>query len=104
MNIGMTDTPDTHERLNRLLQKEKQLQAQIQAEKSRLGTAARKQRDGRLISWGVAVEQLLADETFKAEWWTLQCQRVLSGRTLERALAGFVKTPLKPEDERENLD
>jgi hypothetical protein len=39
-----------------------------------------------LIAWGVAVEQLIADETFQAEWWKLQCQRVLLGRTLERAL------------------
>jgi hypothetical protein len=87
----MTETPDTHERLKRLLQKEKQLQAQIQAEKSRLGTAARKQRDGRLISWGIAVEQLIADNTFQAEWWKTQCQRVLTGRTLERALVDELK-------------
>lgn len=74
------------ERLERLLEKEKQLKAQIQTEKSRLSASARKRRTGKLIAWGVAVEQLLADESFKLEWWKLQCQRVLSGRTLERAL------------------
>jgi hypothetical protein len=93
MDFCMTEPPDTHERLKRLRQKEKQLQAQIQAEKSRLGAAARKQRDGKLISWGIAVEQLLADETFKAEWWKTQCQRVLTGRTLERAMVDKTGSP-----------
>src|ERR1043166_9145044 len=74
------------ERLERLLEKERQLKEQIQVEKSRLSASARKQRTGKLIAWGVAVEQLLADESFKPEWWKMQCQRVLSGRTLERAL------------------
>lgn len=76
----------TTERLERLKKQEAQLKARIQQEQARISASARKERDGKLISWGVAVEQLLADETFKAEWWTLQCQRVLSGRTLERAL------------------
>jgi hypothetical protein len=74
------------ERLEKLMQKEKQLKARIQLEKSRVSASARKERTGKLIAWGVAVEQLLADETFKAEWWKMECQRVLSGRTLERAL------------------
>jgi hypothetical protein len=71
MNIGMTDTPDTHERLNRLRQKEKQLQAQIQAEESRLGATTRKQRDGRLISWGIAVEHRVVENTMPpGAYWT----------------------------------
>jgi hypothetical protein len=78
--------PTASDRLEKLLLKEKQLKAQIQLEKSRLNTSSRKERTSKLVAWGVAVEQLLADETFKAEWWRLQCQRVLSGRTLERAL------------------
>lgn len=76
----------TTERLDRLKKQEAQLKARIQQEQARISAFARKERNGKLIAWGVAVEQLLADETFKAEWWKLQCQRVLSGRTLERAL------------------
>ena len=78
-------TPST-ERLERLKKQEEQLKARIQQEQARVSASVKKERDGKLISWGVAVEQLLADDTFQAEWWKLQCQRVLSGRTLERAL------------------
>jgi hypothetical protein len=88
--------PTASERLEKLMLKEKQLKARIQLEKSRLGASARKERTGKLIAWGVAVEQLLGDETFKAEWWKMQCERVLSGRTLERALVD----DLTPGDEK----
>lgn len=77
--------PTTSDRLEKLLLKEKQLKARIQLEKSRVSASARKERTGKLVAWGVVVEQLLADETFREDWWKLQCQRVLSGRTLERA-------------------
>ena len=80
-------TPST-ERLERLKKQEAQLKARIQNEKAKLNKTANKQRTGKLIAWGVAVEQLLADDTFQAEWWKLQCQRVLTGQTLERALGG----------------
>lgn len=76
----------TTERLERLKQQEAQLKARIQQEKAKLSAASRKERTGKLIAWGVAVEQLLMDDTLQADWWTRQCQRVLSGRTLERAL------------------
>jgi hypothetical protein len=78
-------TPST-DRLERLKKQEAQLKARIQQEQARISAGAKKERDGKLISWGVAVEQLLADGTFQTDWWKLQCQRVLSGRTLERAL------------------
>ncbi len=74
------------ERLEQLQKQEAQLKARIQREKAKISASSRKERTGKLVAWGVAVEQLLADETFKGEWWKLQCQRVLSGRTLERAL------------------
>ncbi len=80
-------TPST-ERLERLKKQEAQLKARIQNEKAKLNKTANKQRTGKLIAWGVAVEQLLADDTFQAEWWKLQCQRVLTGETLGRALGG----------------
>lgn len=78
--------PVSTERLERLQKQEAQLKARIQNEKAKLSASARKQRTGKLVAWGVAVEQLIADDTFQAEWWKIQCQRVLSGRTLERAL------------------
>lgn len=84
-------TPST-ERLERLKKQEAQLKARIQQEQARVSASAKKERDGKLISWGVAVEQLLADDTFQAKWWKLQCQRVLSGRTLERALVQELAT------------
>lgn len=74
------------ERLEQLRKQEAQLKARIQREKAKISASSRKERTGKLVAWGVAVEQLIADETFKAEWWKIQCQRVLSGRTLERAL------------------
>ncbi|NBX04434.1 MAG: hypothetical protein EBR02_10340 [Alphaproteobacteria bacterium] len=80
-------TPST-ERLERLKKQEAQLKARIQNEKAKLNKTANKQRTGRLIAWGVAVEQLILDESFQAEWWKLQCQRVLTGETLARALGG----------------
>ncbi len=83
----------TTERLEQLQKQEAQLKARIQREKARISASSRKERTGKLVAWGVAVEQLLADETFKAEWWKLQCQRVLSGRTLERALVGEIGNP-----------
>ena len=74
------------ERLERLQKQEAQLKARIQNEKAKLSASARKHRTGKLVAWGVAVEQLILDETFQADWWKDACQRVLSGRTLERAL------------------
>lgn len=74
------------ERLEQLRKQEAQLKARIQREKAKISASSRKERTGKLVAWGVAVEQLISDETFKAEWWKIQCQRVLSGRTLERAL------------------
>jgi hypothetical protein len=78
--------PAPSDRLEKLIQQEKQLKARIQLEKNRLSASARKERNGKLIAWGVALEQLLSDETIKPDWWRLQCERVLTGRTLERAL------------------
>jgi hypothetical protein len=77
--------PAPSDKLEKLIQQEKQLKARIQLEKNRLSASARKARTGKLVAWGVAVEQLLADGSIKEDWWRMQCQRVLSGRTLERA-------------------
>lgn len=78
--------PPSSERLDKLMLQEKQIKARIQLEKSRVSASARKERTGKLIAWGVVVEQLITDGSFTPEWWKLQCQKMLSGRTLERAL------------------
>ena len=77
---------NTSERLARLQKQQQQLKARIQQEKSRLSASARKERTGKLIAWGVAVEQLILEGSFKEDWWKRHCQLVLSGKTLERAL------------------
>jgi hypothetical protein len=79
-------TPST-ERLERLKKQEEQLKARIQNEKAKLSASARKQRTGKLIAWGVVIEQKLAQGEISLEDWNQECQRLLNGRTLERALA-----------------
>lgn len=76
----------SNERLERLKQQEAQLKARIQQEKARISVSTRKERTGKLIAWGVVIEQKLAQGEISPENWTQECQRLLSGRTLERAL------------------
>lgn len=78
-------------KLEKLKVQEAQLKARIQLEQNRISAQARKERTGKLVAWGVAVEQLLADGSIKEDWWRMQCARVLSGRTLERASVDEVK-------------
>jgi len=80
--------PTTTETLDRLLQQEAQLKAKIQQTKARLRTQDDKVRTGRLIAWGVVIEQKLAQGDIQPEEWALECQKVLNGRTLERSLTG----------------
>lgn len=79
-----------NEKLEKLLQQEQQLRARIQKEKAKLSVKERNQRTGRLIAWGVLVEQMLLDseEPLTEEQLAMQCKRFLNGRTLERALTG----------------
>ena len=78
------------DRLEQLLKQEQQLKARIQKEKARLGQKERQERTGRLIAWGVVIEQMLLDpeEALTPEKWATTCRRFLNGRTLERALTG----------------
>ena len=80
--------PTTTETLERLLQQEAQLKAKIQQTKARLRTQDDKVRTGRLIAWGVVIEQKLAQGDILPEEWAIECQQVLNGRTLERSLTG----------------
>ncbi len=78
------------DKLEKLLEQERQLKARIQKEKAKLNAQERKERTGRLIAWGVVVEQMLedAEESLTPDQWKLMCQRFLKERTLERALTG----------------
>lgn len=80
--------PTTTETLERLLQQEAQLKAKIQQTKARLRTQDDKVRTGRLIAWGVVIEQKLAQGEILPEEWAIECQKILNGRTLERSLTG----------------
>lgn len=82
----------TTERLERLKEKEAQLKARIQQEKARLSASARKERTGKLIAWGIVIEQKLAQGEITPEGWSQECQRLLNGRTLERALVQELAT------------
>jgi len=79
------------DKLEQLLVRECRLKARIQRERARAGAAARKQRTGRLVAWGVAVEQMLASGEFTVAEWRERCQEHLTGRTLDRALAGLAE-------------
>lgn len=82
--------PTPQERLEKLLKQEEQLKARVQQAKARISSAARKERTGRLIAWGVVIEQKLNEGELKPEDWAQECQRFLRAneRTLERALTG----------------
>lgn len=90
-------TPPAKTKLQQLLDKEAQLKARIQKEKAKLNQQERKLRTGRLISWGVVIEQMLKEETMTPEAWTQKCHQYLTGRTLERALTGDWHTPAEQE-------
>lgn len=77
-------------KLEKLLEQEAQLKARIQRERAKLDLKKRQERNGRLIAWGVVIEQMLQEGEMSQEKWTALCQRFLTGRTLERALTGEV--------------
>jgi len=93
----MPTTPQ--ERLEKLLKQEEQLKARVQQAKARISAEARKERTGRLIAWGVVIEQKLNEGELKPEDWAQECQRLLRAneRTLERALTGALDG-LTPEE------
>lgn len=74
------------DKLTKLLEQEKQLRARIAREKAKLSQEQRKKRTGRLVAWGVAVEQLIESGDFTPEEWEEKCKKVLQGRTLDKAL------------------
>ncbi len=80
--------PTPEARLEKLLQQEAQIKARVQQAKARMRSQDDKRRTGRLIAWCVVIEQKLAQEEITDEGWANECNRLLNGRTLERALTG----------------
>ena len=74
----------------RRLQRIAQLKAKLQKEEARLSNDKRKERNGQLIAFGVYVEEFFKsadmDERNRLEE---SMKKHLSGRNLERALAGL---------------
>jgi len=82
---------DPDERVQRLLKQEAVIKNRIQQAKAQLRTRKDKIRTGRLIAWGVVIEQKLKLEELNPDDWATECRRLLSDpRTLERALADFI--------------
>jgi hypothetical protein len=90
-----------NEKLEKLLQQEQQLRARIQKEKARLSQKDRQRRTGKLIAWGVVIEEMLSDpeESLTPEQWANTCNRFLNGRTLDRALADELDSFKKDREE-----
>lgn len=91
--------PTPQERLEKLIKQEEQIKARVQQAKARMRSQDDKVRTGRLIAWGVVIEQKLNEGELKPEDWAKECSRFLklSGRTLERALTGPLEG-LTPEE------
>ena len=73
-------------------QKIAQLKAQLQKEESRLNKDKRKERDGQLIAFGVYVEEFFKSTDIDGRTRLEESiKKHLSGRNLERALAGLAR-------------
>ena len=85
--IGRNHLLKSH-KLEKLLEQKAQLNARIQKESARLSAQARKERTGRLVAWGVVIEQMILNGSITSKEWEAQCHVHLQGRTLDRALRG----------------
>ncbi len=81
-------TTSEQKRLDRIAQ----LKAKLQKEEARLSKIKRKERDGQLIAFGVYIEEFFksADDDGKRKL-EESIKKHLSGRNLERALAGLAR-------------
>lgn len=76
----------------RRLQRIAQLKAKLQKEEARLSKDKRKERDGQLIAFGVYVEEFFKSaDTEGRRRLEESIKKHLSGRNLERALAGMTR-------------
>ncbi len=76
-----------------------QLKAQLQRAESQLAQKRKKDRDGQLVAWGVYVEEFYkhADESGKQKLED-SIKKHLTGRNLDRALAGLARLDGKASD------
>jgi hypothetical protein len=76
----------------RRLQRIAQLKAKLQKEEARLSKDKRKERDGQLIAFGVYVEEFFKSADMEGRKRLEESiKKHLSGRNLERALAGLAR-------------
>lgn|GEM_PF-3856635 len=82
-------------RIESLREKRDQLNARINREAAKERQNQRRERDGRLMRWGVVVEQMIEQGRMEPNKWAEECRRYLSrDKDLERALSG----PLEQSD------
>lgn len=87
MQDNKTATPE-----ERRLQRIAQLKARLQKEEARLSREKRKERDGQLIAFGVYVEEFFKSADIDGRKRLEESiNKHLSGRNLERALAGLAR-------------
>ena len=82
--------------LAKLLEQKKQLDARIQQVKNRERLFTRRQRNGKLIAYGIVMERLLADNAYDKTSWIDQCTQILDAKTLQRALLDELIPEKKP--------
>ena len=82
--------------LTKLLEQKKQLDARIQQVKNRERVFTRRQRNGKLIAYGIVMERLLADTAYDKNAWVDQCTQILDTKTLQRALLDELIPEKKP--------
>ncbi len=73
--------------LEKLRAREAQIKRRIAEIQSRQKSTDRKQRNARLIRWGVVVEAMMRDGKIVAADWVEACREVLSARDFEIATA-----------------
>lgn len=76
-------------KIERLRQQRDQINARIQRESNKERQRERKERNSRLVQWGIVIEQMLEDGRMSPDKWADECRRYLTKpRDLERALSG----------------
>lgn len=76
------------EKLKRLQEKRDKLNSRIKQGSARLQAKAGKERNARLIQWGMVVEGMLKNGAMSLDQLNPACRRYLQGRSMERALTG----------------
>jgi len=73
--------------IEKLRAREQQIKRRIREIQSRSKSVDRKQRNARLIRWGIVVEAMMRAQKIEATEWVEACREVLSARDFEIATA-----------------